>query len=66
MNFFKKFLSRKFLTLVGGGVANILIAFSVIPEDLKPLLMKIVTGLAGGYILVEGVIDSIKKERPLD
>ncbi len=55
----KKFLSRKFLIALGAIVAEILIGigYNVDPE----LIAQLAGGIAGIYILVEGLIDAVKK-----
>ncbi|KKL22896.1 hypothetical protein LCGC14_2430790 [marine sediment metagenome] len=55
----KKFLSRKFLLALGAIVAEILIG---IGYDVDPkLIAQLAVGIAGLYIIVEGMIDAIKK-----
>ena len=58
-----KFLSRKWLSMLIGIAADILISRSVIPAEVKPLLIQLVTSLSGVYTIVEGIIDAIKKEK---
>jgi len=55
----KKFLSRKFLLAVGAIVAEILIGigYNIDPE----LIAQLAVAIAGLYVIVEGVIDAIKK-----
>jgi len=57
----KKYLSRKFLVVVIGGILDVMIANGQLPAELKPLVMSLVTSLAGLYVVVEGIIDVIKK-----
>jgi len=57
----KKYLSRKFLTAIATAAIDIMIASGTIPEATKPLLLQLVTAIGGGYIIIEGIIDAIKK-----
>lgn len=58
----KKYLSRKFLTLIAVSIIDVLIAMGQIPVELKDLLLKLITGIGGVYITVEGVLDIFKKK----
>lgn len=55
----KKFLSRKFLLALGAIVAEILIGIGC---DIDPeLIAQLAVGIAGLYIVIEGLIDAVKK-----
>lgn len=60
-----KFLSRKFLVLIATAILDILIASGQIPVEAKELLLKLITGTAGLYIIVEGLIDLIRQKKDL-
>lgn len=57
-----KFLSRKFLIVIATAICDVLIATGQIPAEVKDLLLKLVTTIGGGYIIVEGLIDLLKKK----
>ena len=56
-----KWLSRKFLMALGAIIANILIGigYNVDPE----VIIQIAGGIAGLWILIEGLIDALNKPK---
>lgn len=61
MNIFKKFLSRKWLSLIGTIIVEILIATGNIPPEVKPLLMETIAIISGVYISAEGIADIVSR-----
>lgn len=57
-----RWLSRKFLVMVATIVAEILIGlgYNIDPE----LLIQLAVGIAGLYVIVEGIIDATHKPNP--
>lgn len=58
----KKFLSRKFLITVATGLINILVITGTIPTEATTPILALLNGIAGLYVIVEGIIDLIKKQ----
>jgi len=58
----KKYLSRKFLALLGTGILNVLAMLNVIPQGTSEQYLKCLDAVAGCYIVVEGAIDGLKKQ----
>ena len=58
----KKFLSRKFLALLGTGILNVLAMLNVVPQETSGTYLKCLDALVGCYIVVEGAIDGLKKQ----
>lgn len=56
-----KYLSRKFLTIFAVGIADFGIANGSVPAEIKPLLLGLITGLGGVYVIVEGILDLVRK-----
>lgn len=57
----KKFLSRKFLITVATGLINLLVIVGTIPVEAKIPILALLNGIAGLYVIVEGIIDLLKK-----
>jgi len=55
-----KFLSRKWLTLIIVPLLDIAVANALITQEMKQLIIAVISGLGGLYISVEGIIDMIK------
>jgi len=60
----KKFLSRKFIVLIGTEIVNMLMVLKIVPDQYKPQALVIVgslsTMIAAVYIIVQGNIDKKK------
>ena len=56
---FKKFLSRKLLTVFITGLADIAILTGNVDPEVKPLLTTLITSLGSLYVVVEGIRDII-------
>tara|TARA_Y100000034_G_C6728953_1_gene322865 strand:- start:339 stop:518 length:180 start_codon:yes stop_codon:yes gene_type:complete len=54
-----RWLSRKFLIVVATIIAEILIGIGYGVD--KDLLIQLATAIAGLYVIVEGVVDSVRK-----
>ena len=58
-----KFISRKLLVVLLTGILDMGIANGFLPAEVKPLLLQLITGLGGCYVLVQGIIDAIKQAK---
>lgn len=56
---FKKFLSRKLITIFITGIADILILTGNAPAEIKELLAKLITLCGSLYVTVEGIRDIV-------
>ena len=62
----EKFLSRKFITILLAGIANMAVLFGA-PEnarDAVPQILLVIDSLVGLYVLVQGWIDKTGKGGP--
>ena len=55
----KKFLSRKWITVIVTGIVDFMIATGQLPPETKELLLKLITALGVAYTSIEGVRDII-------
>jgi len=57
----KKFVSRKFITLIGMGLLDVAVATGYLPVEGKQLFIALANGLAGIYVTIQGIIDLFEK-----
>ena len=55
-----KWLSRKLLVVVLTGIINLLLATGYLHTDITALVLALIDGLAGLYVIVQGIIDALK------
>lgn len=66
-DFFKKFLSRKFLIAVVGTIVGLAISMGADASEIQQIAGSIVTAISAvGYIFGEAMVDAaaVKKEEP--
>lgn len=61
MGIITKWLSRKVILTLLTVVLEILVAQGTLSPEQKELLMKLIAGIFGGYITVEGIADIISR-----
>ena len=59
-------LSKKMVIAILIPIIDVLVAVSVIPVELKPLLIQLITGLAAVYVTGQAVIDTTKEAKKRD
>lgn len=57
------FLSKKLFVVILTGILDVLVASGQIDQATKELLLQLITSLGGAYVLVQGIIDSIKAKK---
>lgn len=68
-NFFKKFLSRKFLIAVVGTIVGLAISLGADASEIQQIAGAVVSAISAvGYIFGEAMVDAaaVKKEEPQD